>query len=153
MRIYVAIRLRYNHRITYIHHVSLHTTVQILRRHHSCFYTHEITVSRVSGSTGFAQIGFSSIRESFLCWVDIWTLVVTCSNSHQLWQLNLNSNWLSCWTYEFFPFPVLKLSSITARDNYHIFKRIITNYVYLCSHISICSNSQTKYHAAIGIIW
>lgn len=35
------------------------------------------TVFRVGDPTGLAWTEFSSIREPFLWWVDIWTLVVT----------------------------------------------------------------------------
>lgn len=43
------------------------------------------TVSWVSSPKGLAWMGFSSIKESFLWWVDIWPLGTWC-NCHSLWQ-------------------------------------------------------------------
>lgn len=89
--IYMLIRLRCNHEIKYTHHIRLLTTVQILGRH---------------------QASLAKVRNSFQNW---WscrpclnqinlhhtiiplvgshlTIVVTCYNSHSLWQcLNIQT--------------------------------------------------------------
>lgn len=78
-QIYVPLSLRYNYEITHTHHLKLQIIVQkggTIAAFANVKQQTGATVSRVDGR--LARMGFYSIRESFVWWVDIWMLAVTC---------------------------------------------------------------------------
>ena len=60
-QIYVPIRLRCSHEITYACHMRLHTTKKVLGRHQTSL-ARVSNISRVNGPAGLTWTGLTSIR-------------------------------------------------------------------------------------------
>lgn len=153
--IYVPIRSRYNYEITYYIFSSHEITLQwrcwgvtIVAFAHVKLQI-GTAVYRVSGPTGLAWMGFSSIKESFLPWLDIWILVVTCCSSHGLW--NCHYQWWFQTSWESLSQKIWKTLFIDLWPPHicaHLHLRTCTTWTHrcMCTHRSqlLCISTRAK---------
>lgn len=107
--IYVPISLKFNHEFIHIHHMILYTTVQVLRKHHSCFCTHKTTDRSISflGWWFYRPCPDESLLHRRIVSLVGWNLNTSCHLLQLPWPLTKYIAQTSAYSLVWHRFPTL----------------------------------------------